>query len=171
MPNAPHNPDNPAAPGPAEREAIVQDNMLQPDPELRLSEGRATTTQITITTIAALVILFVVFYGLNNQRPETAQAPAESSQTASGGTATPQPAAGGQANAQAPAANNQENTGSAQNGNQAKEQPGATSPSKAQAQPPAGGRSDSETGNVGSVTPATQSGKGSGARATGGAQK
>lgn len=105
MPDAPHNPDNPSAPAPAEREAILQDNTAQPDPELRLSEGRATKTQIAVTTIAALAILFVVFYGLNNQRPETAQSPAETtSETASGGAATPQPAAGGQANTQAPAA-------------------------------------------------------------------
>ncbi|MGE0751180.1 MAG: hypothetical protein AB7K64_11410 [Variibacter sp.] len=126
MPNAPHNPDNPAAPPSAappseEREEIVQDNAFQADPQLHLSSGRATKTQITITTIAALVILFVVFYGLNNHQPETAQSPAATtSETASGGTATPQPAAGGQANAQAPAANNQENTGASQNNGQAK---------------------------------------------------
>jgi hypothetical protein len=124
MTDVSHNPDNPSAPHLVESGPITQDNTLQPDPELRLSEGRATATQITITTIAALLILFVVMYGLNNQRPETVQPPTTTaSETTSGGTATPQPAPG-QANApaagadqKAPASNPQDaNTGSSGSG-------------------------------------------------------
>jgi hypothetical protein len=115
MTEASHNPDNPSAPGPVEEGPVTQDNTFQPDPELRLSEGRATKTQIVITSIAALVILFVVMYGLNDQRPETAQSPTETSQTAS--TATPP--ASGQASAPA-SSDNQQNTGADQKNGQAK---------------------------------------------------
>ncbi|MBN8957319.1 MAG: hypothetical protein J0H17_12250 [Rhizobiales bacterium] len=115
MTDVSHNPDNPSAPHLVESGPITQDNTIQPDPEVRLSEGRATATQITITTIAALVILFVVMYGLN-QRPETVQSPtttASETTNAGGQASAPAPAA----DQKAPASNPQDaNTGSSGNG-------------------------------------------------------
>jgi hypothetical protein len=37
----------------------------QADPQLRLSRGRATRTQLTVVTLACLALLALVLYGMN----------------------------------------------------------------------------------------------------------
>lgn len=72
------------------RDAIEQDNRLQPDPELQLSGGRATPLQIASTVAACALVVGLVIYGLNNQRPEGADAVA-STEPAAASASVPSP--------------------------------------------------------------------------------
>ena len=53
------------------RSAIEQDRALQADPELDLSGGRASKTQIAFAALGSLAIVMLVLYGLIHQRDET----------------------------------------------------------------------------------------------------
>ncbi len=75
---------------------IMQDNIPQADPELRLSEGRASPGQIAAVAVAAAVILFVVFYGLNHYRIDMPQASGPAATQTSGAAPAPNAAATGQ---------------------------------------------------------------------------
>lgn len=90
------------------QDPVVEDNAIHvPNPET----ARANGTQIGIAAVAVIAILFIFFYGVNNQRDETASSPSTTP------VATTQPPAGGekpspqaQANppANAPAPNQQQ---------------------------------------------------------------
>jgi hypothetical protein len=50
--------------------AIEEDLRLQPDPELELSGGRATTGQIVVTTLVALTVIGAVLYAVTRDSTE-----------------------------------------------------------------------------------------------------
>jgi hypothetical protein len=59
----------------------------QPDPQLNLSSGRASTLQITLATLGSILILALMVYGLNrpmNEPSQTAAAPPVQETTAAG---------------------------------------------------------------------------------------
>jgi hypothetical protein len=56
------------------RSAIEQDQRLQPDPELALSGGKASRTQIWTIAIGALVVIAIVLYGVAQLPTEERQA-------------------------------------------------------------------------------------------------
>jgi hypothetical protein len=71
------------------RSAAQLDNDLQPD--LELSEGRASGGRIALFAVGIAVILGAVFYGLNNSNVEQARTvpPAQTAQEQSGPPPTP----------------------------------------------------------------------------------
>ena len=75
---------------------------LQPDPQLKLSQGRATWLQMTLVAAACALILGVMIYGLNQPVREgsvIASSPGGAETTG----AAPQPEQSGGENAQKPA--------------------------------------------------------------------
>jgi hypothetical protein len=71
---------------------------FQPDPQLRLSEGRASGLQITIVALACTFILGLMIYGLNQPVTERIIASAPQAQTTGVAPTEPQqanPDAGG----------------------------------------------------------------------------
>src|SRR6218665_812697 len=81
------NPNDPYRPGPATddtREPLRMDSELQADPEL--TEGRASGGRIFAYGAAVLVLLGVVFYGLNSGSMN----PSDATKTASQSTPTTQ---------------------------------------------------------------------------------
>jgi Flp pilus assembly protein TadB len=56
------------------RDAIEQDERLQPDLELALSGGKASRTQIWTVSIGALVVIALVMYGLTQIPSDERQA-------------------------------------------------------------------------------------------------
>jgi hypothetical protein len=133
---------------------IAMDNRLQPDPELQLSGGRATPLQIASTILACLVVIAVVIYGLNSQRPEGGESSATTAASASSPAASNTPAPG----ANPPAAQGQANQQQAQ----PNQQPGQGQNSQSQnARPPS-------NASVGQPAPATTGSGGSGPAPAGG---
>lgn len=86
------------------RVAEENDARLQPDPELALSSGRASSTQIWMVTLAAIAITALLLYGLNQspQNPQTASPPAAT--TTGAAPSSEQPPASEQKNRQEKAA-------------------------------------------------------------------
>jgi hypothetical protein len=74
--------------------AEADDARLQPDPELALSEGRASRAQIFMVTLGALIVLSLVMYGItqphNERGGQQAAAPAPAATTGSAPSAEPQ---------------------------------------------------------------------------------
>lgn len=68
------------------RAAEEDDARLQPDPELALSEGKASRAQIIMVALAALVVLGLVLYGIT-QPPKDAQTVAAPTPTQTTGAA------------------------------------------------------------------------------------
>jgi hypothetical protein len=98
-------------------EAVDADARLQADPELDLSEGRATTGQIVLTGVAAAAIVVTVLYGLTHQRNETHRVAAPASQaTTAAPPANPQQGKSQGANQQQSAQGNQGAQGNQQKG-------------------------------------------------------
>src|SRR5262245_47982197 len=69
--------------------AAAEDRRLQADPELDLSEGRASMVQKSFTAIAAIAVIVLVLYGLTHQRDETQQETATAPTTQTSGAAPP----------------------------------------------------------------------------------
>jgi hypothetical protein len=135
-------------------DAIARDRALQADPELDLSGGRASTSQIALTAFASFAIIVLVIYGLTHQRDETA-ATEPAQVTAQGPDQPASPPASGQVK-QGERAQNQQNAQQQGQQTQGQNQPansapaannpqGETTGSGAKAKPgsPATGRSDS----------------------------
>jgi hypothetical protein len=70
---------------------------IQPDPQLQLSQGRATGIQITLVAIACMLIVSLMIYGLNRPGAEdiTASAPPAAQTTGNGPGAEPAAQTGG----------------------------------------------------------------------------
>lgn len=68
------------------RAAFEQDEWLQPDPELALSSGKASRTQIWTIAIGALAVIAIVIYGVAQLPTDQRQAaePAATQTTGSG---------------------------------------------------------------------------------------
>ena len=64
------NPNDPHRAGRSEEEMRRRDNELQADPQL--AEGPASGTKVAMYAIAIVVVLGVVFYGLNNNTVDQA---------------------------------------------------------------------------------------------------
>jgi hypothetical protein len=76
----PHDPHRPQSERGDLRETTQLDNELQPDPEL--AEGPASGSRIMVYAVAALVLLGVVFYGLNSGSMNPNEATKTASQSA-----------------------------------------------------------------------------------------
>ncbi len=66
--------------GSARRDLSLERGALQADPQLR--EGRAGSLQVAATYTGAALLIAVVFYGINSQRPDIAGTPPATAQQA-----------------------------------------------------------------------------------------
>jgi preprotein translocase subunit SecF len=93
-----------------------EDTRLQPDPSLQLSTGRANAAQIISTAIGVIAIIFLVLYGINNQRDETERETASAPAAQTTGAAPPA--------TQQESSKQQASQGAAQQGGQGNQQQG-----------------------------------------------
>lgn len=79
-------PQDPTDPRPAVQpgDHISRTEPIQPDPQLRLSEGRASGIQITLVAIACVLIVSLMIYGLNRPATEDVAASAPPAQQTTG---------------------------------------------------------------------------------------
>ncbi|MGD9921247.1 MAG: hypothetical protein AB7V13_07335 [Pseudorhodoplanes sp.] len=88
-------------------EERISRTEIQPDPQLQLSEGRASVLQIVLVAFACLLIVGMMIYGLNQPTSEgdaTASAPPAQGTTATAPTAEPAPPTDANAGSENPAA-------------------------------------------------------------------
>jgi hypothetical protein len=80
------------------RVAEENDARLQPDPELALSSGRASSAQIWTVALAVIAIAGLVLYGLNQspQNSQTAASPPSAATTTGAAPSSEGPPASGQ---------------------------------------------------------------------------
>jgi hypothetical protein len=65
-------------------ERIRDIEPIQPDPQLQLSQGRATGIQITLVAIACMLIVSLMVYGLSRPTTENIAAPAPDAEQTTG---------------------------------------------------------------------------------------
>jgi hypothetical protein len=82
--------------------AEEDDARLQPDPELALSGGRASRTQIWLAALSAVVIAGLVLYGISRTPDESQTAATPPAQTTTGAAPSSEPPAAPEKPAQEP---------------------------------------------------------------------
>jgi hypothetical protein len=66
---------------------------IQPDPQLQLSQGRATGIQITLVAIACMLIVSLMIYGLSRPANENIAAPTPKTEQTTGSASPAGPTA------------------------------------------------------------------------------